>query len=68
MKELHSIMSKDVGDIFSIEMRKNTCFCEFCIDAKGCALYQCENDGYVKQWNMSLLIHRGHIQFQHHTR
>lgn len=48
--KLHSVQSKYVGEIFSIEMRKLTRFCEFCIDFDGCRLYQCEKQGYVKEW------------------
>ena len=49
IRELHFFEIKDMGDIFTIETRKYTCFCGFCIDAKGCAFVQCENNG-----NMSL--------------
>ena len=34
-RELHSIRSKDMGDIFSIETRKYACFYEFCLNPKG---------------------------------
>ena len=47
-RELHSVCSKEMGDIFSIETRKYVCFCEFCIDANGLGVYHCMNDAYVK--------------------
>ena len=47
--ELHSVRSKDMGAIFSIETRKYVCFCEFCIDANGLGVDHCVNDAYVKQ-------------------
>ena len=49
MRELHSIHSKDMGEIFSIETRKYVCFYEFCIDANGLGVDHCMNDAYVKQ-------------------
>ena len=63
MRELHLVRSKDKGDIFSIEMRKYVCFCEFCIEANGMGVDHCVNNAYVKHGNMSLLIQRDHIQF-----
>ena len=50
MRELHSVHSKYMGDIFSIEMRNYVCFCELCIDAIGLGVDHCMNDAYVKQW------------------
>ena len=48
-RELHSVRSKDMGNIFSIETSKYACFCEFCIDANGLGVDHCVNDAYVKQ-------------------
>ena len=59
MRELHSIRSKDMGDIFSIETRKYACFCEFCIDANGLGVDHCMNDAYVKQWKYVPLNPKG---------
>ena len=59
MREMHSIRSKDMGDIFSIEMRKYACFCEFCIDTIGLGVYHCMNDAYVKQWKYVPLNPKG---------
>ena len=50
MRELHYVQIKDMGDIFSIEIRKYFCFCDFFIDANGCGIHHYENDVYVKQW------------------
>ena len=57
--ELHSVCSKDMGDIFSIETRKYACFCEFCIDANGVGVDHCVNDAYVKQWKYVPLNPKG---------
>lgn len=54
-----------MGDIFSIDARKYACFCGLCVDEKGCALNQYENDGYSNNRKISCLIQRDHIQFQH---
>ena len=48
MRELHSVCSKDMGGIFSIETMKYACFCELCIDANGLGVDRCMNDAYVK--------------------
>ena len=59
MRELHSVRSKDMGDIFSIETRKYACFCEFCIEANGMGVDHCVNDAYVKQWKYVPLNPKG---------
>ena len=43
IRESHSAQSKYMSDVFFIEMRKYACFCDFCIEADGCGLDQCEN-------------------------
>ena len=49
-----------MGDIFSIEMRKYVCFCEFCIDANGLGVDHSMNiDAYVKQWKYFPLNPKG---------
>ena len=48
MRELHSVRSKYMGNIFSIEMRKYACFCELCIDANGLGVNHCLSNAYVK--------------------
>ena len=58
-RELHFVLSKDMGDIFSIKMRKYASFCEFCIGTDGCGLNQCEKHGYVKQWKYVPLNPKG---------
>ena len=58
MRELHSVRSKDMGDIFSIETRKYACFCEF-YDANGLGVDNCVNDTYVKQWKYVPLNPKG---------
>ena len=59
MRELHSVHSKEMGGIFSIEMRKYACLCEFCIDTNGLGVDHCMNDAYVKQWKYVLLNPKG---------
>ena len=49
-RELHSVRSKYMGNIFSIEARKYACFCEFYINTNGIGFDHCMNDAYVKQW------------------
>jgi len=58
-RELHYFHSKDLGDIFSIVTRKYACFCDLCIDAQGCDLDRCKNDGYVKDWKYVPLNPKG---------
>ena len=41
--KLHSVNSKDMGEIFVIEMRKYACFCEFCIGVDGHNLINVKN-------------------------
>ena len=50
MRELHSVCSKYMSYIFSIETRKYACFYEFCIDSNGLGIDHCVNDAYVIQW------------------
>ena len=59
MRELHSVHSKDMGDIFSIEMRKYACLFEFCIDANELGVDHCVNDAYAKQWKYVPLNPKG---------
>ena len=59
MRELHSVHSKDMGDIFSIETGKCVCFCEFCIDTNGLGVDHCMNNAYVKQWKYVPLNPKG---------
>ena len=47
-RELHSIWSKYMGEMFSIRTRKYACFFESCIVVDGCRLDQCGNHRYVK--------------------
>ena len=58
-RELLYVQSKYMGHIFSIEIRKCACFCDFCIDVNGCGIYHCENDVYVKQWKCVPLNPKG---------
>ena len=58
-RELHSIRSKVMGNIFSIETNKYACFCEFYIDANGLGVDHCMNDAYVKQWKYAPLNPKG---------
>ena len=67
-RELHSVRSKDMGDIISIQTRKYACFYEFCIDTNGLGVDHCVNDAYVKQWKYVPLNPKGHIQFRHGKR
>ena len=48
-----------MGEIFTIELRKYACFCEFCIGIDGCILDQCESHAYVKQWKYVILTPKG---------
>ena len=58
-RELHSVHSKDTGNIFSIETRKYACFCEFYINTNGLGFDHCMNDAYVKQWKYVPLNPKG---------
>ena len=59
MRELHSVCSKDMGNIFSIETRKYACFCEFYINTNGLGFDHCMNNAYVKQWKYVPLNPKG---------
>ena len=48
-----------MGDIFSIETRKYTCFYEFYIDTNGLGVDHCVKDAYVKQWKYVPLNPKG---------
>jgi hypothetical protein len=44
---------------FPLRQESMHAFVDFCIDVEGCALDQCENDGYVKQWKYVPLNPKG---------
>lgn len=48
-----------MGEIFSIETTKLTCFCEICIFFVGCRLDHCEKHGYMKGWKYVPLNPKG---------
>ena len=58
-RELHPFHSKDMGYIFSIEMRKYACFYEFYIDTNGLGVDHCMNDAYFKPWKYVPLNPKG---------
>ena len=58
-RELHSVCSKDMGSIFSIETRNYACFCEFWVDANALGVDHCVNNAYVKQWKYVPLNPKG---------
>ena len=58
-RELQSVRSKGMGNIFSIEKQKYAYFYEFCIDANGLGVDRCMNDAYVKQWKYVRLNPKG---------
>lgn len=59
IKELRSVRSKEIGEIFSIEMWKYACLCKICIIVDGCKLDKCEKNIYMKKWKYAPFIPKG---------